>query len=725
MSTLNENYQASIQLTQQSGTLITLSTANKYVPSNIQLTLSAQSGALTVAGGGLSAGNGSASLNANSGFYNGTSYTSTDKITLATTEASGYYKLIASGSGTVNRAAITKRVTTAGWLAADGSAVTVPELGATSLSSDTKDESYYIKKSTTKVGSNTATYGNATVTPGASSQTVTLSDGYYPSNRTVTINAISETSAVGTIKSGSATISSVAIGDYNSTNGNFPITGSAEVSQATVEVAGYVSSTKGTKQTNTASLDATIGKIVGSIGFTMNSGNASRSPSISKQSVPSGVTDAATSDSATTTVPSTGVWVAVKSGSNTGTLTATPAVTTAGYGTSANHGIEANTITVGASESSTTYVKIKSATVSSPNTTASIGNPVFQTSGDYANQFKLTASGTIAKPTVSAEGYIKSSGTTDVIGTRNTGTISGNKYLTRVTVGSTAPDSKTVTQSLSKGSVGSGEGWTNAASSGSTVTSAPSSGVYVKVTAAAISDSISSTGKVTVAGYGTPTSGQYIEATATSTSITASAANIFVPIQLAGTPSINVTNLSGSDAVTVGTLASDYYPINAINVTATATMNVSSAGWYAGGDSKSNKHTTRRTVGKMIAAQFTNSGGTVTCTRAGYVPQGALPQNGTISDASFAKTGTSGVTYTDYSDSAPVLDSEGYLYVNAGYVSNIKISLAKLVPDNATKPNGMEYSDGLRANFALYDESGVLVSGTIQDYNREYTVSTS
>ena len=135
-------------------------------------------GSQTIAGGGLTAGAGEAALESD-GYYNGTSYDTSDKVALATTEAAGYYKVTASGSGTVNRAAVTKQVTTAGYFAADGSAQT--EIAADSLESNTAEEEYFILKSTLSTND---------VTPSTSAQTVTIGAGYYPSARTVTVEAM-------------------------------------------------------------------------------------------------------------------------------------------------------------------------------------------------------------------------------------------------------------------------------------------------------------------------------------------------------------------------------------------------------------------------------------------------------------------------------------------------------------------------------------------------------
>jgi len=106
----------------------------------------------SVTGGGLTKGDGNSSL-ASNGYYNGSSYDTNDKVALATTAASGYYKLTASGSGKVNRAAITKQNTKAGYLPTS-SAATVS--AATDLTSNTKNTEYFIKKSTLSASSVTS-----------------------------------------------------------------------------------------------------------------------------------------------------------------------------------------------------------------------------------------------------------------------------------------------------------------------------------------------------------------------------------------------------------------------------------------------------------------------------------------------------------------------------------------------------------------------------------------
>lgn len=242
-------------------------------------------------------------------------------------------------------------------------------------------------------------------------KTVTIPFGKYTGESGGT--AVSTSIGVGNVTSGTASITALTR-TYNSTNGNFDITGSANVSAPTVNTAGYISSSEGTKSAKTggATVTATVAKIVGSTAIT---GTTTKKPSIGKVATPTGVTNAASGD-ATTTAPSSGVYVAVKSNANTGTLTATPSVTTAGYGDATNHGITANTATVGAQASDTTYVPITT-------TSASVsGKTVSYETGWITEGSKSVADGTVVasvssntggSASMSATGFTASTNATD------------------------------------------------------------------------------------------------------------------------------------------------------------------------------------------------------------------------------------------------------------------------------------------------------------------------
>lgn len=144
-------------------------------------------GVETITGGGLTAGAGSAAAVSN-GLSDGSAIDGTAKVALAEVDAAGYYKVTVTGYGSVNRAAVTKQVTTAGYFAGDADPVT--EIAADSLSSNTAEKAYYIKQSTLSTDS---------VTPSTSAQTVTISSGYHHGDRTVTVAAMAPGTATSSI----------------------------------------------------------------------------------------------------------------------------------------------------------------------------------------------------------------------------------------------------------------------------------------------------------------------------------------------------------------------------------------------------------------------------------------------------------------------------------------------------------------------------------------------
>ena len=364
------------------------------------------------------------------------------------------------------------------------------------------------------------------------------------------ITAGSSTVAAGTVTSGSANITSASYA-YNSSGGNFKVTGSASIAAPTVNTAGYISSTVGTKNSNTATLNATVAKI--SVKATLSSNSVLTTPVISTQTAPTGVIDAADGD-ATTTVPTSGVYVIVGSEQVTSTITATPGVQVAGYGTTTSGQYTVHntpSATVGATASGTTYIPIKMSTVTKSGATVSYtqgwveaGSQTISaatvTSGSKAaefsaptynstsGKFEITASGTIPAPTVNTAGYISST-----TGTKNTGSISGTTELAKVKVGVTVPSgSQAVKPTIVRTARPDGDTWYDGAS-GDGVPDKPTSTTktaYVRVDAAAVSKSISVEGKVSAAGYGTTS--YFSKDTATSITAGSNAADaLYVPIK--------------------------------------------------------------------------------------------------------------------------------------------------------------------------------------------------
>lgn len=280
------------------------------------------------------------------------------------TASSGKYTVSKAITGKVN-------VSTAGWIASGDHIV-----------SDSNVTLGIVNESTLKVGTTTISSG-ATIIPSDSAQTITISEGYN-SARTLTIGA-TDSGTAGEITSGTATVDTLSYA-YNSTDDNFKISGSADVTAPTVVTPGYISSTKGTKNINEngATVDTTVNKIAIQANL---SGTGTKVPSITKNAN----TNIPQAGTATTTKPSSGYYVAVSSAANTGTVQATAAVVDAGYGTTTSGQYTttpSSSLTVGAEASSVTYVPITQATFANTATGGTTYADISSTapiliSGDY------------------------------------------------------------------------------------------------------------------------------------------------------------------------------------------------------------------------------------------------------------------------------------------------------------------------------------------------------
>ena len=692
------------------------------------------------------------------------------------TASNGKYSPVVNLSGNAN-------ITTAGWIAAGNHTV-----------SDTSVKVGTVNQSIISNGQTTIASGS-TVNPSDSAQTITISEGYNAA-RTLIIGT-TDSGAAGEITSGSATITTLNY-LYNSTNDNFSVNGSGDVSAPTVDNAGYISTTKGTRNVNTggATVNTTINKIV--LNSALTGATTARKPTLNKQAIATnGVTDAANGN-ATATAPSSGVYVAVQSAANTATITANPSVKTAGYGDTTNFGVgTAATATVGAAQSDIYYIPIitTSATVSGRSVTygtgwitggtssvavgtitsaagtATISSPTWDSTN---SKFTQTASGTIAAPTVNTAGYIS---TTE--GTKNGNSISGSKDLDTVKVGVTVSGTAKVTPIITRTAKPSSDTWVDAAN-GAATTTKPTSGAYIQVDAAALSNNLTITGKVSAEGYGTTE--HYTTDTATTTAVGSNAAaNTYIPIKVgtitSGTASItsttiayNLTNsnfdITGSANVSAPAINTEGYVSSSIGTKSantggatltstlpkiaiqanlsgtgtktpsitknsdtniaqagTATTTKPSSGYYVAVSSAANTDTVQATATVATAGYGTTTSGQYTTTPSGSLTVGAAASAVTyipITATTFANNGTNGVTYSDISSTAPILISGDYLYINAGYTPNVKISLAQLVPD-ATNNNAP--ANYILSGYTAFDNDGALIVGTMQTYDGTYTIT--
>jgi len=439
---------------------------------------------------------------------------------------------------------------------------------------------------------------------------------------------------------------------------------------------------------------------------------------------------------------------------------------------------EDQTINISEGYNTARTVVIKAASESNPATVAS-GNATISTltyTADSTNHtFDISATEEIPAPSVTTPGFISTTK-----GTKTAGTATVAATVDEITVGVIASETtKKVKPVIARTAKPSGDAWVDAAS-GAATTSKPSAGAYVRVDAAAIAESVTATGKVSQAGYGTTT--DYQADTATTINVGTNAADsAYVPIT-AGTVTANgatvssvalaynstggnfdITGSANIPAPTVGTAGYVGDGVGAANglsngakVAATvakvgieasvtggdaitpviskdaatnvdasvATTTQPSAGFYVAVNTAAASSTVNAAAAVTSAGYGTTTDGqytttpaskTVTVNAAGttYVP---------ITAASFANAATSGQTYTDISNDAPILVSDDYLYINKGYTNNVKISLAQLVPDDATitAATGAAY---MLSGQSAYDSQGKLVVGNIPTYGGAYTAS--
>lgn len=285
-----------------------------------------------------------------------------------------------------------------------------------------------------------------------SGKTATLGAGYYAS-------AVSADMSLATIKSGTAVITSLTY-TYDDTSEKFNITGQKTISAPSITTAGYISSTEGTKQSNSnaAQVNTTVNKVKVQA-ILANTTSAVVTPSISAIKTNSGNEATNLKIDTTTTKPTSAYYVAFKSAAATSNLSISAKVSSAGYGTTANYtdNTSSTSLTMGANASADTYIPIPAGVYSaSINSHIISTTPVvtFSSSGSFktASTYGVTTnkptgtdgtnfltigsdgtvsttgkSSSISKATISTAGYIPQGNITSTTSTINiTPTITNN-----------------------------------------------------------------------------------------------------------------------------------------------------------------------------------------------------------------------------------------------------------------------------------------------------------
>lgn len=251
------------------------------------------------------------------------------------------------------------------------------------------------------------------------------------------------------------------------------------------------------------------------------------------------------------------------------------------------------------------------------------------------------------------------------------------------------------------------------------ITASPSTGTsgistyYMALNITAPATSISQTKSGFSAGY----LGADSEITAASANTTAKTNVYYIPIASGAlanngsTVSATGYNMqfatSGTDLSTAPT--SGPY----IGITGNGNIKVGTAGWIAQDTNLSSTSTTKYYKIKEGAVSWNQSTGVVSVTE-GYVTSGS---GFSLGRGSLANVASSGITYAEAS--SPVLAEEGYLYINAGYFPDTKISLSTLIPDDTDYENAG--NSHILFGYEAYDTTGKKLIGAIATYDGSYT----
>lgn len=376
----------------------------------------------TIKDGALVADAGSVTLNVGAGDSASASNPSLQWAT--TTPSSGvYYTLTGKGKGTV-------KVGTTGWLEAN-----------TSKTSNEATANRYVAKSVL------GTAQEGTVPTGTNidlqlqpDEYVKIPAGYYPSDRYIYAQIADESSEATKASQFSLDISSISStaevtpgtksGNYYPLSGTISATGTF-----TAGTPGWFTNGSATDSSVTGTVGKIAAGVLGKSGKRVSvttggyipkdtyldvdsgsynldiSGTPTVKPAISKTTTPTNVTNAA-SGNATTTAPSSGVYVAVQSAAATNTLTPTAAVTT-GWITNSQGAGTTGTVKAGATQSDVTYVPITTATPAFDGgeltgKTASISaTNVTVTETDNTLGMTILAKGTAGRAAVQYNGDVK------------------------------------------------------------------------------------------------------------------------------------------------------------------------------------------------------------------------------------------------------------------------------------------------------------------------------
>ncbi len=263
---------------------------------------------------------------------------------------------------------------------------------------------------------------------------------------------------------------------------------------------------------------------------------------------------------------------------------------------------------------------------------------------------------------------------------------------------------------------GSAAGVNIASSVGTIAASEPSSGYYVLVSVTAPASTASLNVSNITPGWVQDSS----QITANNVTISATGKSFYIPITTGTLASNSSTATAAATGLTLGTgTATQPTSGKYIKVIGNGVVKVGTAGYLPANTTAASA--TKTYYYPVATATFSVSGSNVVVSGEGWADSGRVV--GAVGTATLANTPTSGQTYSAPSSTPVLITSEtedSYLYINAGYLPNTKISLGDLIPQAATAP---ATTDMIRVGYEAYDQDGRRIVGALATYDGTYSWS--
>ena len=245
-------------------------------------------------------------------------------------------------------------------------------------------------------------------------------------------------------------------------------------------------------------------------------------------------------------------------------------------------------------------------------------------------------------------------------------------------------------------------------------TTEPTSGNYVAVQVKVPAVTITPTVTLTTAGW----VGNVNQITKNNVTSNGSTTQIYIPLTSGALAKGAGSADASSATITLGTKTTTQPSSGKyITVTGSGTVKVGTGGYLAKDTSlASSTATAYYPIYAITANDFTITDNVIKSNKAGWLDNNITVA--TIRTGSLANTPTTGETYNEVNSPA-ILTSDGYLYINKGYLGNTKISLGTLIPnsDVADVVSGV-----LRTGYEAFDTAGQRILGGLSTYDGTYSV---